>query len=607
MRTPTPKTRQASLRHAESLAYLWSKWGQNDYVAASNFMQDMPAGWDGYQAVSTENGNTTTVFAEWLKTAQAMFNKYNSYSGMLKDEEKEGKWVLLENIKRDIQWWKENQASPSPTEQGLLALLETHDRRSAFHLGTELLSGWSNVWLDTGWLNEPGLLNDFTRRAVESSDVDSVRRLVLRHGVDVNLELWTQDHSDDSQWGFGSTYGKFKANQNSRRLGYFVCNAEMAKTLSNLGFDWKLKDSTGQITLTTLQSQSNDHFNSVDDRSDVMKYLNGLLAQSKSENPQEVVWDLLAKARKQEDVAIAVSGVKWQDLRGPEGENFMHAVACFAPTSFKKYATSKAGLALLSEKDSHGRLPLEWAVGLSDSEAIGKSVEGWVELRARNSLPALDWLETKWLSFENDIPNSLVAMPHTGNSYRPSLPASEWKQQSKKDFQDALTSARGQAFLEMAAQHYGAKLKASFKRWRSSSDNRLYLDEWVGGPGEFKFLEGATSKAEVHLALWESWNILVATATHYTSSPLDIKRLAERVEKLTEKALVLDIDVGQMKRDVLSEKRELSGQSGPKFNQLMKERFPGWDSLEARIERQLLTKRVAEKGVTTKPKFDGAL
>jgi hypothetical protein len=594
------------LRYAENLAYLWSKWSSNDYRVASQLMQDHPEGWDGHQSVSIEDKSSdTSVFAAWLETAQSRFQHHNGYRPTT-EEEKTQKIVLLQEIENDIAWWKTHQEPPNPDNKALEVLLKNHTRNTATALGGDDLHAWANTWLNTGWLTDASLLKHFARKALESSDFDTLQRLVKQHGVDVNDEYWTQTDSQDSQWGFGNgSYRKHQKNTNMRRLGFFIRDAATAKTLTDLGFDWDGKDSSGQSTLAVLQSRGNDHFRSVDDRSEVMKFLNGLMSKRKNDNPQEVVWGLLSKARKQEDVTIAVSGVKWQDLRDANGANLMHALACYAPTSLKKFAASKGGLALMSEKDNVGRTPLEYALGFGDSEVVGKSLEGWAELRTRNKLEKADWLEVKWIAVENDVPNSVVQVPASQRTYKPLVAASEWKQASHKDFKDALASPRGQAFLTMAAQHYGAKLKESTRRWRNTRDNRLYLDEWVGPPGELSFIKSATTLVEVQVALWECWNNLAALRSRMANT--ESATLVAQTKRLTQQAIEMDIDVAQMKRDVLTDKRVLDGLSGRGFDDEMKKRLDGWGSLEAMVERQKLSKRVAPQLKSTTPKFDGAL
>ena len=437
-------------------------------------------GWHPYRPVSVtveyrhskgaQNLNRS-VFESWMILMGDQIQKRTSSDFNKNDQFIEEN---LDHIERDLDLWIEKfQNPPEQMKQVLISLMETAYkgyRSDTFKV--QFASKTMSLLMDRGWLEDPSLKSRLLMHAVISGDAEIIKKL-HREGFSLNTEIRPKD-AQEAEYNF--SLKKLDPNlihQSFRQAGFFIRDAETANLLKKLNYDWTKKDSTNQSSMEILQGRVNHEFKSIPDRSNVLKLMSQEMVIQHSENPQEAIWGLLKKATKQEDVAIALRGVKWVDLRGPNGENVIHMLAAHAPSSFIKYAKTKQGELLLESPDKNGLPPIAYAVVGLKQRLFSDYQTEWVRFLG-HKFKKMDYLKVLSLSLEEQ--NFEGAFRKRNSSFN--LLDDWWIQNSPQKRLEALQSAEGQEVLKKFNQKIGKRPQGALDlSWHWDTDPRILMKD----------------------------------------------------------------------------------------------------------------------------------
>lgn len=572
----------------------------DSYDTCSNIMRGLSGnnGWCGLESVNPlgrYERSPISIFEKWVDLSIDIL-RYR-YSRFFTNSNH-----FLDRLESDIKWWGENHSIPGQDNISLIKISKNHGLHNREY-NCEVLFRWHDIWLDSGWFKSEELLNNFLISAVSSNNVRAVDRLVNEFGISLNQRLVCKNSLNKTLSKDVSTSSPAHA-MKVMRAGFFVRKWEMANKLTEMGFNWLLEDEFGVNSLSHLHNKNKRLFDSETDRLELLAFINNLNLNLKFNNGEKTdcnrgVINILksnnGSKKKQDEVAFALRWVDWGNLRGEGGENLLHILAKYtAPSIFKRYATTKKGIKLFSQKDNKGVLPLEYFLGITSHLCFRSSNKiDWIKSLIKDKkIPEPDWLEAKWVSFIERTSGSLVDYPKTCDM------GDTWKQKSANDFKESLRTERGRAFLKNVIKNYGGELLYYKKTSTSlflSKDNSLHLNEWLGG--DFEFFKFAKTKDEVAVAVWEAWNKMASIYSNNQSIiglPINEDHV-KHTENIMEKAISMEIDLAKMKSEVVEGKRVLYSLRGDIFDSRMGEVFTNWKALESITEKRRLMKVITNK------------
>lgn len=549
-----------------------------DYISASNIMNAYGGEWDGFYNIATKKKNKN-VFAAWTDKAKKMFLSIVSSNATDKKRQ-------LKRLQDDAIWWAKNKGTPTDKKNINLEnlLLPFRDLGYLIEENPDLYTEWCNIWLDRGWIKDERLLVKLLVRSVLVDNFAMVNRILGEYNLDPNYEVEIED-GEFSDFTFENTF--YDPTIHTMKVGFFVKSEKVAKTLSKFGFNWDVSVCGGETTLLRLiQDKDIKDFASKTDRSKILEIIANHNLKDKSH--EKLLIDILKGLKKEDSVKTILSGVDWKDIRGKNGENFMHMLAKYSPNAglLRKYATTKYGLGLMNSVDKDGRYPAEYFLcfarkGLSvcrDSRFIEKLVK-------TGKVPRPDWLEVKLLVVENQATYSAVD----------SAPIDIWKQKTPEDFKECIDTDRGLKLIKAAVSHYQHKrLNHDINEGNvfdsyCGMNTHKYLYPDIGCEELFKLTK---SENETKLYLIQSWLFIYKNFGSPWHSPFRSvfeNRVCKATDKLLEQAFDSEINVLDIKESLLinwnSEDYYLDNS---RFNDFMHEVLVQWKNIEIMRERKKL-------------------
>lgn len=584
-------------KKSEYIAKMWFSWiGQQkgdkpvysseDYITASNVMKSIEKGWDGTKEILLHSKDSSLktvppydrdifscVLNEWVKAAALVF---------INADRSENFDSFVESLKEDIIWWNKEQKfvqqdhreSRINMVRPITAIAEIKGFRTD---KLELMHKWSKLWVDSCTnFNSKDMVN-----AVRADDVELLKYIVTKGGVKVNQKLYLENSEHLYYWGFNE-FDKPSKNANMRRIGFFARSLKMVEVLTELGFNWNNTDSTELKTKYSLLGKGESDFSSSRDKTGMISFISNLDAEEKRKDTRKFILNYLKVTSSRKDIDIILKDTNWEDLRWDDNRNCLHLMAKTNPLFFRKFANINQKN-LLNKPDDNGVLPMDYLLGILDSNRIDDIGSSWIEKITKKN--GADWIGAKIQSIIHKSPCPLVKHPDMSQYAErahyvtiSNIPYITWKQGGYGEKAEALKSSRGQEFLKLADENYG--LFCNYE-----ADSNLYLNEWCGG--NCQFFDIASTEVELKVALWEAWNSVV-TAKKNSNYDL-LCKLPPYLDKLTKKAIDIGVDVLSMKNEVLSSKRKLyQYTSGSDFQSIIDNHIQSLIEAEARVERKKL-------------------
>lgn len=562
---------KVEIDHSVNLANMFSHFNRNNqdvpissatYFALSNIMKDYPGEWDGYKRVITKDGKETSVFEVWVKST---VNKINEVYPTSNNSDLD----IAYRFREDIGWWIKNKGKPSISDKGLSYIATNFSAFENANEGERALAAqeWAGVCLDFDLVTSKDLLREFLVSAIIIDNTNIVERIVKNYDIDITKMVLERG--------------------NGAYFASFIKSEAMAKSITNLGFKWDSKYNDGTSVLRGIQKKNKEYFVTNKERYKVMVFLDSLSENPKKTHTQEAVWALLREAKSKDDVALALKGVNWKNIRDSAGKNVLHMIAQYTPRDLKKYASSKAGVFLLNQRDCDNRTPLEYFYGYGNNCNVSCNFEWIKELREKNEIPKSDLMEVKWINMSNSYRDSFLNDHFSYNR----IDSGEWKQKTTGDLITTLKSPRGQKFLEQVYNLQATTQKSFSSGGVRNIIKKLDFDFERYNMPNFRsnFIKEASTKAEIRVALLDSLfaisSMIRKSGNDVAIAMLQIDKLRGQVTDLMDKAVSLGIDIYEIKNKIgNSDFMKFGEVSCSRFDKVMRATFPAWSSMKADVD-----------------------
>lgn len=570
---------------AEDITNLWNGLSSNcsSYLSMSNIMRENHINWDGFRGTNVD-GVCKNVFSAWTVKAKEMFLNESGYGLSLYSKKKK----LIQRVGDDVLWWNKNKGAPTNNKDiNIGNLVPLGPLPDSIQENPDLYEEWCNIWLDSGWMQQDErALKNFLVKSILHNNVNIVSKILKDYSIDVNLNITKETHFHLS---LKSKY--FNPSFHTMKLGFFVRSEQMAKVLSDFGFDWGVKVCDGVPILNViLEPEFQADVLSKKDFVKIIELVTKFNLDAKRMSVPGLVSTVLKHVRESADVEVLLKGVDWINMRGNNGENFLHILAKSATDSktFKKYAESPNGLDLMNTPDNNGRYPAEYFLCFScdnrtDDSPIIKMIED-------NKIKRPDWLEVKILIAENGVTCSSV------DSYKMDI----WKQKTPDDFKECLGTKRGQYLIEIATDYYFKYDKPPHVNGSDQVFRGMNIIKY-SNPNLISnyFIDCSkldSTKDEVKLYLIQSWSFFSSRISFMSDD--DESQTYESINSLMAKAIDLDIGIAELKSKWVENWKAVDPSNGCHCDYVMSTYFSDWKDLAIIEERAKLQKATRNNGTS---------
>jgi hypothetical protein len=344
----------------KNLALLWQQGNEHDFdwfVARMEITKAL----DGLATIDVLKKNQqtgSTPFEEWLTVLIEVTS-----AATLDDQVERAK--IKKAIEDAVEWW---------FESGKKGWSEKHDKKMN-EIMDKLLGGFNSPKRkDAVELLFEAILNRSSPSmvvkdrmaliALESGAFVSMERLVKRKGVDINQDVARELEDGGGHWR-SRWYRESDKNGLTlyRKLAFFAKSVEAVDALTNLGVDWEgVAKGQTQSVRQDLSTKSVHKFESTEQRNKVFKAMvaMGRKKVTSSAEKAEHLFESLKDVDKMTDLAAALLGLKWEEMRDKAGNNVMHVLAM---GGYKRGVCSMLRMdraqPLALEKNSEGLTPIE--------------------------------------------------------------------------------------------------------------------------------------------------------------------------------------------------------------------------------------------------------